>query len=169
MRRIAIVLLMALVLSVALTGCQGVVESATKAGIEKATGVSTDGDSVTIKKDGEEVTISGTEEGKLPEGFPAEFPMFEPLTITSGVSADTGGMQQFTVTGKTASDFDEVQSFYATELEADGWTVEKTGAVSNGAGSGAINATKGQDKADIMMVQTAANADVELVIAVQMK
>jgi len=171
MRKTATILILVLLLSATagLVGCQGVVESATKAGIEQATGVSTDGDSVTIKKDGEEVTISGTEDGKLPDGFPADFPMFDPMTITSGVSANANGAEQFTVTGKTDSAFADVQQFYVTELEADGWKVEKSGMVSNGAGSGAINAEKGESKADVMMVQTSDTSGVELVISLRVK
>jgi len=171
MRKSATILVLVLLLTstTGLIGCQNVVESATKAGIEKATGVSTDGDSVTIKKDGEEVTISGTQEGELPDGFPADFPMFQPLTITSGVSAEANGAQQYTVTGKTDSSFADVQQFYVTELEADGWKVEKSGVVTNGAGSGAINAEKGESKADVMMVQTSETSGVELVISVRIK
>jgi len=171
MRKTATILILVLLLTAAagLVGCQNAVESATKAGIEKATGVSTDGNSVTIKKDGEELTIAGTEDGKLPEGFPADFPMFDPMTITSGVSAEANGAQQYTVTGKTDSSFEEVQSFYVTELEADGWKVEKSGMVNNGAGSGAINAEKGESKADVMMVQTSEKSGVELVISVRIK
>ena len=78
MRRVArILIVMSMLIGVVgVAGCQNLVESATKAGIEKATGVSTNGDSVTIKKDGKEITVGGTEAGKLPVGFPSDFPRY---------------------------------------------------------------------------------------------
>jgi hypothetical protein len=172
MRRITsiVAVLLMVVLSASLVGCQQAIESATKAGIEKATGVSTDGDSVTIKKDGEEVTLGGSTDGKLPEGFPSDFPMFDPITITSGMKASNGAKVTFTTTAKVSGkSFDEVTKFYADELKAKGWEVKQTGSMTGDTGVGSIDATKGTDKAAIQFVQSSATSGVEMVIMIETK
>jgi len=165
-----VAVLLMVVLSASLVGCQQAIESATKAGIEKATGVSTDGDSVTIKKDGEEVTVGASKDGDLPEGFPSDFPMFDPITITSGMKAASNGKVSYTATAKVeGTPFDDVTKFYAEELKAKGWEVKQTGGTTGDTGVGSIDATKGTDNAGIQFVQSSATSGVEMVIMIETK
>jgi hypothetical protein len=171
MRKSALALAVVLLVSaLALSGCQAAVNSAVKSGVENATGVKTDGNgNVTINKDGKEVTIGGTQEGKLPDGFPSAIPMYSPITIKSGVKASANGATMFTVTGTTTATFDDFKTFYDEKLKAAGWTVQAQGTVTNGAGAGSVNGTKGADKFNLAMVQTAPDKPVEFVLSVETK
>jgi hypothetical protein len=156
-----------LVLIVALlttTGCAGLV----KKGVEDATGVKVEGDKVTVTKDGETVEIGAAEKGKLPEGFPADYPMYEPITITSGVKATTNGTH-FTLTADTAGTFDDVQKFYDERLKAAGWDVKTTGSAGAGGGVGSVLGTKGGDKTAVQIVQSGGGENVQIVLTLDVK
>jgi hypothetical protein len=165
MRKGAIMAVTLLLAAAVLTGCESIVKS----GIEQATGVKVDGNQVSVSKDGTTVAIGGSEAGTLPEGFPSDFPMFDPLTINTGLKASSNGATQYTVTAQTASSFDAVQSFYADKLTAAGWTVKKQGTVVNGAGAGTVNGTRDGGKVSVALVQTGPDSQVEIVISLQTK
>jgi len=168
MRRIAFALSVLLVVSaVALAGCQNAVNSALKSGVENATGVKTEGNSVTINNDGKQLTIGGSKEGALPDGFPTDFAMFSPITITGGAKAAANGETQFTVTGNATAGLTEAKTFYAEKLKAAGWTVEEQTTAGNGAGVASVNATKAADKANVQLIQSAPSKPVEFIVVLK--
>lgn len=112
-----VALVMVLAMALALAGCQSIAEKATEKVIEDATGVKVDeqGDSVTLTgEDGTSITAS--ESGELPEGFPEDAPVYEGAIITSLVSEDN-----YTIGIETDDEWTDAWEFYGTELEAAGW------------------------------------------------
>lgn len=110
-------LVVVLVCALALVGCQSIAEKATQKVIEDTTGVKVEdgGDSVTLTgKDGTSITSS--ESGELPEGFPEDAPVYEGTIITSLVSEDS-----YTIGIETKDEWTGPWEFYGTELEAAGW------------------------------------------------
>lgn len=139
--RITLLLLIA-VLAVAVVGCQSIAEQATEAAVEQATGVKIDksGDEVTIQgEDGSEVTASSG--GELPDGFPADVPVYEGNIIAS-VKAPEG----YSVTIEAASDVATVFDWYKTELDSQGWEIKSEVKVQDG---GALSAEKGTQQLQV--------------------
>ncbi len=121
MKAWAIVLVVALLFAtVALGGCSVIAKKA----VEGATGVKVDenGDSVTVKgTDGSESTISSGE-GKLAEDFPDSVPVYDGDIVDSTV-IHTGDVSQWTASISTGDAVDDVKSFYAERLAAEGWKI----------------------------------------------
>jgi hypothetical protein len=123
--------IVAVVAIVAMTGCGAIVEKAVTSGIESATGVKVDesGNSVTIQgKDGS--SLSSSNDGTLPEGFPEDFPVYENGTITTGIASDGPKGKGFLVGIGTDDPAVTAFDWYETQLKDKGWTVKtsmKTG------------------------------------------
>lgn len=120
--RIGLVVLM-VVLGMSLAGCQSIAdkaaEKAAEIAVEQTTGAQIDQEngSITITgEDGTEVTAS--EGGELPEGFPADVPVFEGPVISS-LKSGSG----FMVVIETDRSVDEVKDWYKDELENSTWKV----------------------------------------------
>jgi hypothetical protein len=119
--RIVLVLVLAATAAVA-TGCEAIIGEAVKSGVESATGVKVDdsNNSVTLTgTDGSTVSMGG--EGTLPEGFPADVPVYEG-TIKKGIATSTAGGKGFVVIVETPDAPADVLKWYEGELEAGGWT-----------------------------------------------
>lgn len=100
-----------------------------KKGIEQKTGITMDtaGKSMTIKdsKTGAEVNIGG--EGKIPTGFPTDFPLYPGAKIEgniSGVESQAG--KGFWLMLSSTDDAAKVTAYYETNLPKNGWTVGST-------------------------------------------
>jgi hypothetical protein len=144
---VAFVLVVAVVFM--LTGCQAIVENATKGAIENATGVKVDnnGDSATITgSDGTVTTVGGTE---LPEGLPSDFSVYEGKILTSGKTTGADGTS-FSFSMETPDAAQTVSDWYKNELESAGWTVESTfQEIAAGTSTGMLTAKKGTSEANI--------------------
>ncbi len=100
-----------------------------KKGIEQKTGISMDaaGKSMTIKdsKTGAEVNIGG--EGKIPSGFPKDFPLYPGAKIEGNISgAENQAGKGFWLMLSTTDDAAKVSAYYETNLPKNGWTVGST-------------------------------------------
>lgn len=114
-----------LVVTAALLAMAGCGASA-PGGVPVAPGVNVqqNGDSVTVTgADGSTVSSSG--EGTLPEGFPADMPVYNG-TIKTGMSSDEGQGKEFIVVLETADAASAVFSWYEAQLPEKGWTVKST-------------------------------------------
>jgi hypothetical protein len=152
--RILVALTLLGLLTLGATGCQQMAEKAAQTAVEKATGVKVDdkSGSVTVTgKDGKTATVSGGE-GKLPEGIPADLPVYTGDTKSGGkIESPEGATYTFTIL--TADDAKSVVDWYKKELGAKGWTISSaTTMESDGKVSGSIVAKK--DKADLMISVT---------------
>jgi hypothetical protein len=123
-------ILLALVVVVALlamTGCGFIAGRAVKSGVESATGVKVNesGNSVTVTgQDG--ATVSSSADGKIPEGFPSDMPLYVPGSIKAGIVSDSGSGKGFMVAIETPDAPAAVFAWYETQLKDKGWTVQTT-------------------------------------------
>jgi hypothetical protein len=118
----------------AMTGCGAIVEQAVKGGVESATGVKVDdsGNGITIEgKDGS--SLSSSNDGTLPEGFPEDFPVYENGTITTGIASDGPKGKGFLVGIGTDDSAGTAFDWYETQLKDKGWTI-KTSMKTDGGG-----------------------------------
>jgi hypothetical protein len=110
--------------------------------IEEESGGEVDitGETVTIKTDeGESVIGIGAE---LPEGFPADVPVYPDMTITSSSKTSMDNKETFSFTADASVPGDEVVSWYKSELT--GWNIDSEfTAESEGEETTMISATKG--------------------------
>ena len=133
--------------------------------IENKTGVKTDFEDIekgkatfTDTKTGQTVTIG---EGKLPDEFPKDFPVYAGAKVVSSVSGfqqeESNGML---VTFTTADGLDKVVPFYKSGLSANGWEITssfdsdtiQTWAIAKGAMEGSVSITSQEGLTTIQVV-----------------
>lgn len=157
-----LVLSVCLLLLVSASGCASVGRKAA----ERATGVKVDqdGEKVTVETDEGTAEVSTGESNELPEGFPKDLPVYDG-TITNQSRVKTGDATIYTVLLATDDAFDDVVSWYDSEIPDSGWTEEgsystESGGIRNAAfqlKKGDLTATinvqleDGEPKAQIMM------------------
>lgn len=91
------------------------------------------GGNVEVGKDGEKVSfensegkVSFEEGGKLPEGFPTDFPVYPGARVVSSFTANTEGKDGMSVVWDTNDSVEAVSAFYKTNLVSNGWKVTAT-------------------------------------------
>jgi hypothetical protein len=137
-------------LVVSLGGCANIAEQATKAAVEKTTGVKVDqngGKTTVTDKNGQTTTLS-TDQNKLPDGLPSDMPAY---TGTIKASASVGGQTgtSYTFTVETTDDVTTILDWYKKELTDKGWTVNAT---STNGDAGMISAKKGENQNAVVTV-----------------
>ena len=137
-RMIAVVLALALVATaVVLSGCDQIIGNAVKGAVEKQTGVKVDekGGTISVQgKDGESMTIGGTESGKLSEGFPTEFPQYPGATVKTSAKVTTGAGSMFTAEWTTTDSVDTVLKSYEEKLKTAGYEIVSSASSAEGGG-----------------------------------
>lgn len=96
--------------------------------VENKTGVTLDaqGKTMTIKdsKTGAEINVG---EGKIPTGFPKDFPLYPGAKVEGNISgAQNQAGKGFWLIMSTADSTNKVTAFYETNLPKNGWTVGST-------------------------------------------
>ncbi len=131
MRKFAVALaLLAMVLSgcgLAEKAADKVAEKAAEKAVEAATGVKVESDknSVTVKgKDGEQVTFSNSEDGKIPEGFP--LPVYRGAKVLSGSDVKSEGKTLWVVELQVKGDVTDVADFYEKAFQERGFEISRT-------------------------------------------
>ncbi len=120
--KVVLVAVFALALVVSVTGCDMLIRK----GVEEATGVKVDENDGTTTLETPEGKASTTE-GKLPDGFPSDVPIYQPSTIKSGVAVEAKGKKQFMV-GLQSSDAQKaVYDWYKSEIAKAGWELDTAG------------------------------------------
>ncbi len=166
-----------IVLTISVMGVAGCGESASEKIAEKAveemTGakdveVGKDGESISFKNDkGEEVSLTGGEGTKLPDGFPKDtFPLPDGAKITAAVkmAADSQG-DQFTVSADVKMSPEDVLSFYKDEL--DGFKQESS--ISSADGSGFATYASSEYSATVTVSETNGNTTMTLMVSPPVK
>lgn len=74
----------------------------------------------------EEGKVSFEEGGKLPGGFPSDFPAYPGAKIVSSFTANTDGKDGMSVVWETGDAVEKVASFYKTNLVSNGWKTTAT-------------------------------------------
>lgn len=109
------------------TGCGALLERGAKEAVERETGVKVDEDGGKVKIETDKGTIEAESgEGKLAEGFPAEFPIYEPATVKSSTKASTPQGTAYTAALETSDDQAKVAAFYKTTLPQKGYKITNT-------------------------------------------
>ncbi len=110
------------------------------------------GDKVSFKGEDGEVTFDSG--GKLPEGFPSDFPVYPGAKVTGSFSASgDNNSKGSSVVWETSDDVAKVGGYFKTELPKAGWTISTdystaetiTLTFEKGAYSGFLGVTKGSD------------------------
>jgi hypothetical protein len=124
------------------------------AACQRSADVDVDGDSVTITgPEGEEVEVQGGN-GSLPEGWPEDFPVYEPSEIQSSTRTTVDEGTQLSVSLTTTDAFDDVIAWYKQSASAEGWTVDEEGVVDVGGGrSGFLLTVKGETQGNITITE----------------
>lgn len=118
--------LVAVVALVAMSGCGAIVERAVKGGVESATGVKVDESNNSVSVQAKDGSLNMSNDGKLPEGFPEDMPVYENGKITTGMMSESDNGKAFTVSISTDDAADTVFDWYVTQLKDKGWTVTTT-------------------------------------------
>jgi hypothetical protein len=157
-----------------ITGCSAVTDKVTEKAAEKAaesaikgaTGADVDidkeGNSIKVKNDkGDEMEI-GNSEGKIPDGFPSDIPIYEGAKIVGNVKTSEGGKTNFAVTLDTNDDPSKVLEFYKGELENNGYKISSATEMGagnavlsfekNGKGVGGVTISVAEGKTHIMLM-----------------
>jgi len=113
--RTSLALLAGLLLIVGLSGCEVAAQRAAdeaERAVEDATGIRVD-------------TPAPGEGGgaQLPEAWPAEAPVYPEATVTEAATTTMEGVTQHFVTFRTKDAHQDVASWFKSELEAKGWTI----------------------------------------------
>ncbi len=113
-----------------------------KKGFESKTGVTLDaeGKSMTIKdsKTGAEINVG---EGKIPAGFPSDFPIYSGAKIEGNISgAENNAGKGFWLILSTSDASDKVITYYESNLPKNGWGIGET---MNIADSSSMTVSKG--------------------------
>jgi len=122
--RASLALMAGSLLVLSLSGCDIVAQQAAEEAeraVEEATGVRVDAP----------VPTEGGE-AQLPEGWPAEVPVYPEVTITEPWSVTAEGVTQLGVTLRTKDAHADVAAWYREELEAKGWTIDSEMTVGSG-------------------------------------
>lgn len=105
--------------AVGMSGCGMLIRK----GVESATGVKVDEGSGKVTVTGKDGGTATMQEGKLPEGLPAGFPVYAG-TVKLGNKVETPEGTSFQISLETPDDAKTVGDWYADELKGAGWTVE---------------------------------------------
>lgn len=99
-----------------------------KKAVENKTGVSLDtsGKTMTIK-DKESGAVINVGEGKIPTGFPSDFPLYPGAKVAGNISgSENKAGKGFWIMMTTTDASDKVTAFYEANLPKNGWTVGST-------------------------------------------
>jgi hypothetical protein len=91
------------------------------------------GGTVDVDKDGDKVTVtldegefSFEEEGRLPDNFPSDFPIYPNAKLVSSWMASGNDTDGLSLIWETEDSVSKVSNYYESELEEAGWTLSFT-------------------------------------------
>jgi len=172
-RTLAGVLALVLLLALGLSGCKSVSERIGEEVAEQVAGGAIGGDvevtddSVTIETDSGSTTIqSGSD--KLPDGFPADFPVPDDATVGSSSSVKAEDDVNFYVgltSGKSVSD---LYDWYKAEFGSAGWEIKSDVRLSEGGSDTAMLAVeKGRAKGNVNLAPASGTTEIGIVLVVE--
>jgi hypothetical protein len=124
-----------------------------------------DEESVTVTTDDGQATISGGE-GKLAEGFPEEFPVYD-ADIDSSAVINVNGQAQYTALLVTSDSVDDVYNWYKSQLPSEGWTIVNDAQISTGDGATSmLSAERDGTTANMGVTQTDRGTEIAVTLVV---
>jgi hypothetical protein len=126
-RTITVVALVTLLaVAVLMSGCAQILGQAAKGAVESATGVKVDASGNSVSVQGSDGSSMSSTQGEIPEGFPADMPVYEPGTVTTGIVTVASGGKTFMLGIDTEDAAADVFSWYETELAGKDWVLKTT-------------------------------------------
>jgi hypothetical protein len=120
-------------------------------GVESATGVKVDEKSGSVTVNGKNGGTATMQEGKLPDGLPAGFPVYTG-TVKLGNKVQTAEGTSFQMVIETPDDAKTVGDWYSEKLKGAGWTIDaRNDANANGKSIVTLTAKSG-DKMQTMVI-----------------
>jgi hypothetical protein len=155
----------ALVSLLALSGCGFLAQKA----VEGATGVKIDKGNGTVSVQGKDGSSATLQQGKIPDGFPADFAVYAgTVKMGNRVQSPDGALYQVTI--ETPDNPTTVADWYAEKLKAAGWTIDnRNDANSNGKAVSTIIAKKDKQQAMIIAGTQSDGNLTEVNISIQSK
>lgn len=129
------------------SGCGMLVQK----GVESATGVKVDSNSGKVTVQGKNGGTVTTQEGKLPDGLPVGFPVYEG-TVKLGNKVETANSTTFQMVIETPDDAKTVGDWYASKLKEAGWTIDARNDVTTNGKSITTISTKSGEKMQAMII-----------------
>jgi hypothetical protein len=124
-----------------------------------------DEESVTVTTDDGQATISSGE-GKLAEGFPEEFPIYD-ADVDGSAVIDVNGQAQYTAVLITSDSVDDVYKWYKSELPSEGWTIVNDAQVNTGdAATSMLAAERNGATANMGVTQTDRGTEIAITLTV---
>jgi hypothetical protein len=134
---------------------------------EKATGVKVDqstGKTTITGPNGQSATLS-TDSGKLPDGLPANIPVYAgPIQGSTAITTPEGKSYQFVV--KTPDNISTVLDWYKTQLADKGWTVEAA-ATMGGDKQGLVSAKNGTAQIAVTLDASSGSTEIHTITTVK--
>lgn len=123
--------LICLLVSVLVVGCscsekaeetiaEKIVEKALEAQTGQKADIDVENESMTVKTEDGEMTISSGKSAKIPDNFPKDIPMYEGYVLDMAMEVPKGYSLSFT----TKDDVSKVSEWYLDEMTDQGWTKE---------------------------------------------
>jgi len=91
----------------------------------------TAGENVKVENDGKKISFDGkggqfsySAEGKLPDGFPSDFPIYPGAKLTSSWTTTGEDSKGISVVWETTDSVTQVKLFYKDKLTAGGWKID---------------------------------------------
>lgn len=142
---------------VALAGCSSITQRV----VEGATGVkvSPNGKVVAVQ----DPNLTAADDAKLPEGFPADVPVYSSSTVVNSMSLASDKGTTFTVELQTSDTAASAAAWYDIALRDEGWTI--TGTVKSADGGALITS----EKADRLLSATitrGSGTDAKTIVAI---
>jgi len=129
-----------LVAAIGMSGCGLLIRK----GVESATGVKVDENSGKVTVTGKDGGTATMQEGRLPEGLPSDFPVYEG-TVKLGNKVQTADGASFQISIETPDGAKAVGDWYADKLKAAGWTIDaRNDATANGKAMTTLSAKAGE-------------------------
>jgi hypothetical protein len=169
MRRFGTMALAVLIAAAVLpaAGCQMVAQKA----VETATGVKVDnnGKTATIQTDKGKVEVSSEKGGSVPDGFPADFPLYKG-TISQKTKMDTTDAIAYSVMIETGDPVADVIAWYKKEFPKAGWPTSAFMENSSGGDQTATFALKPHGKTEgVLTVVAESGKPTKIAISLQTK
>jgi len=164
------ILVLAIVLVLGVAGCKSAEEKTAEELTErllsdKDVDVDIDGDEVTIETEDGDISIE-SDEGKLPDGFPRDFPVYDDLKIGSTSRMGNEETVSYYVEAESRDDFDEVYEWYKAELEDEGWEITTDLLTTDGNSDTVLLVKKGDDSASVTITEVDSGVDVGIIVNV---
>ena len=161
-------LIMLVVLTLVFAGCgvsEKIAETATEKAIESATGADVDVDTNTVNittQEGDKISVG--EKLSLPSDFPSDVPVYDDKTI---LAASTTAENQYALTMTSTDSYSEIDEFYQTELESDGWTIESHNTMAISGNTSIFVAKKGDRTLSVGIYAYTENDEISIVLNVE--